>query len=177
MRGTFANIRLRNLLVPGSEGNVTVHFAERRADVDLRRVDEVPGREDAARRPRGRRVRHGLLARLGREGHDASRRARPSSRRASSASTARTSRAWASSRSSSRPARTRRPSASPAARRSRSRASPRASAPQEGHGHGDLRGRQEDDVHGPVRLDTPNEVDYYRHGGILTYVLRQLAAA
>src|SRR5450759_3853291 len=28
-----------------------------------------------------------------------------------------------------------------------------------------------------VRLDTPNEVDYYRHGGILTYVLRHLAAA
>ena len=28
-----------------------------------------------------------------------------------------------------------------------------------------------------ARLDTPNEVDYYRHGGILTYVLRQLAAA
>ncbi|MCC6133016.1 MAG: aconitate hydratase AcnA, partial [Acidobacteria bacterium] len=26
-----------------------------------------------------------------------------------------------------------------------------------------------------VRLDTPNEVDYYRHGGILQYVLRQLA--
>jgi len=27
MRGTFANIRLRNLLVPGSEGGVTVHFS------------------------------------------------------------------------------------------------------------------------------------------------------
>jgi aconitate hydratase len=27
------------------------------------------------------------------------------------------------------------------------------------------------------RLDTPNEVDYYRHGGILKFVLRQLAAA
>jgi aconitate hydratase len=26
------------------------------------------------------------------------------------------------------------------------------------------------------RLDTPNEVDYYRHGGILHFVLRQLAA-
>ncbi|HVO51797.1 MAG TPA: aconitate hydratase [Thermoanaerobaculia bacterium] len=26
MRGTFANIRLRNLLIPGSEGNVTIHF-------------------------------------------------------------------------------------------------------------------------------------------------------
>jgi uncharacterized OsmC-like protein len=26
-----------------------------------------------------------------------------------------------------------------------------------------------------VRIDTPNEVDYYRHGGILQYVLRKLA--
>ena len=26
-----------------------------------------------------------------------------------------------------------------------------------------------------VRLDTPVEVDYYRHGGILPYVLRDLA--
>jgi aconitate hydratase len=28
-----------------------------------------------------------------------------------------------------------------------------------------------------VRLDTPQEVEYYRHGGILHYVLRQLAAS
>jgi aconitate hydratase len=28
-----------------------------------------------------------------------------------------------------------------------------------------------------LRLDTPQEAAYYRHGGILTYVLRQLAAA
>jgi aconitate hydratase len=28
-----------------------------------------------------------------------------------------------------------------------------------------------------VRIDTPKEVDYYRHGGILPYVLRQLASA
>jgi aconitate hydratase len=27
-----------------------------------------------------------------------------------------------------------------------------------------------------VRIDTPKEADYYRHGGILQYVLRQLAA-
>jgi aconitate hydratase len=26
-----------------------------------------------------------------------------------------------------------------------------------------------------VRIDTPIEVDYYRHGGILPFVLRQLA--
>jgi len=28
-----------------------------------------------------------------------------------------------------------------------------------------------------VRIDTPKERDYYRHGGILQYVLRQLAGA
>jgi aconitate hydratase len=26
------------------------------------------------------------------------------------------------------------------------------------------------------RIDTPNEVDYYQHGGILQFVLRQLLA-
>jgi aconitate hydratase len=28
-----------------------------------------------------------------------------------------------------------------------------------------------------LRIDTPMEAEYYRHGGILPYVLRQLAAA
>jgi len=28
-----------------------------------------------------------------------------------------------------------------------------------------------------LRIDTPIEVDYYRHGGILPYVLRELVAA
>ena len=28
-----------------------------------------------------------------------------------------------------------------------------------------------------VRIDTPMEAEYYRHGGILAYVLRQLASA
>jgi aconitate hydratase len=28
-----------------------------------------------------------------------------------------------------------------------------------------------------VRIDTPNELDYFRHGGILPFVLRQLAKA
>jgi aconitate hydratase len=27
-----------------------------------------------------------------------------------------------------------------------------------------------------VRIDTPQEAEYYRHGGILPYVLRQLMA-
>jgi len=28
-----------------------------------------------------------------------------------------------------------------------------------------------------VRVDTPQEAEYYRHGGILPYVLRQIAGA
>jgi aconitate hydratase len=28
-----------------------------------------------------------------------------------------------------------------------------------------------------VRIDTPKELEYYQHGGILHYVLRQLAGA
>ncbi|MGO8759972.1 MAG: hypothetical protein ACLQG3_17785 [Terracidiphilus sp.] len=27
-----------------------------------------------------------------------------------------------------------------------------------------------------LRIDTPQEIEYYEHGGILQYVLRQLAA-
>ena len=39
VRGTFANVRLRNELVPGVEGGVTRYLPDRRADVDLRCVD------------------------------------------------------------------------------------------------------------------------------------------
>ena len=41
MRGTFANVRLRNKLVPQSEGGFTRHLPERRGDDDLRRVGEI----------------------------------------------------------------------------------------------------------------------------------------
>ncbi len=35
MRGTFANIRLRNQLAPGTEGGVTLHLARRRAEMSI----------------------------------------------------------------------------------------------------------------------------------------------
>ena len=35
-RGTFANIRLKNLLAPGTEGGVTKYLPDRRSHVDLR---------------------------------------------------------------------------------------------------------------------------------------------
>jgi aconitate hydratase len=34
-----------------------------------------------------------------------------------------------------------------------------------------------DEVAVTLRIDTPIEVDYYKHGGILPFVLRQLLAA
>jgi len=51
--------------------------------------------------------------------------------------------------------------------------SPEEEADRHGNGHGG----QEEAFTVTCRLDTPNEVDYYRHGGILHFVLRQLAAA
>ncbi len=71
MRGTFANIRLRNLLAPGTEGGVTVHVPSGEPHVDLRRRHALQGRGHAAGDPRRPRIRHRLLARLGRQGHDA----------------------------------------------------------------------------------------------------------
>ncbi len=74
MRGTFANIRLRNLMVPGVEGGVSIYLP----------TGEQMSIYDAAMRYKkdgtplviiaGPRVRHGFFARLGGEGHDAPRR-------------------------------------------------------------------------------------------------------
>ena len=44
VRGTFANIRLKNLLVPGSEGNVTLHFPSGEKTQRLRRRRALPRR-------------------------------------------------------------------------------------------------------------------------------------
>ncbi len=35
---------------------------------------------------------------------------------------------------------------------------------------------KKNEFHAMVRIDTPQEIEYYKHGGILQYVLRQLAA-
>ena len=74
MRGTFANIRLRNLLLPGHGGRRHGAHPERRVDVDIRRGHEIQGRGHAAHDPCGQGIRHRQFARLGGEGHDAARR-------------------------------------------------------------------------------------------------------
>ena len=69
MRGTFANIRIKNQMVPGVEGGVTIHYPSTAADADLRRGHALQGREGAARGVRRQGIRHRLLARLGGQGH------------------------------------------------------------------------------------------------------------
>ena len=181
MRGTFANIRIRNEMMRRAivEGGNTMHQPVGRAHVDLRRGDALPGGEACRWSSFARQgIRHRLVARLGGQGHQAARRARGRSPRASSASIARTWSAWACCRcvfeegtswqtlglkgdetvDDPRPRRdleaapdaARRDQASPTARTSR--------------------------VPLICRIDTLDELEYFRNGGILHYVLRQLAA-
>ena len=74
IRGTFANVRLRNLLVPGSEGTWTVHLPVGRGDDDLRGGRALSRGGRAARRHRRQGVRLGIVTRLGGEGAGAARR-------------------------------------------------------------------------------------------------------
>ena len=79
MRGTFANVRIKNLMLPRrrtarDEGGMTLH-QPRRADVDLRCRDEIhrAGHADGDLRA-ARNTAPAQLARLGRQGHAAARR-------------------------------------------------------------------------------------------------------
>ena len=100
MRGTFANVRLRNLLVPGVEGGFTRHLPERRDHDDLRRRDALPRPGSAAGAARRQGVRHRLLARLGGQGPAAARRARGDRRELRAHPSLQPGRAWASLRCS-----------------------------------------------------------------------------
>ena len=74
IRGTFANIRLRNQLAPGTEGGVTMHLPDGAADVHLRRVPAVHRRRHAADRAGRQGVRLRVVPGLGGQGHPAARR-------------------------------------------------------------------------------------------------------
>ena len=74
MRGTFANIRLKNEMVPGIEGGFTHHCAIGPGRADLRRGDALPQGAHAADPDRRQGIRHRQLARLGRQGRQPARR-------------------------------------------------------------------------------------------------------
>jgi aconitate hydratase len=175
MRGTFANIRLRNRLAPGTEGGITVHQPD----------GEQMSIFDAARRYAGESVPLIILA--GKEYGSGS------------------SRDWAAK--GPRLLGVRAVIAESYERIHRSNLVgmgilPLQFPPGESTGSLALSGRESFDIAGlpdglsetvevkataadgsrnvfeaRVRIDTPQEYEYYRHGGILHYVLRQLAAA
>ncbi|MFZ0008876.1 MAG: aconitate hydratase AcnA [Steroidobacteraceae bacterium] len=174
MRGTFANIRLRNLLVPGVEGGVTVHLPD----------GEQASIYDAAMRYRKERVP--LLVLAGREYGAGS------------------SRDWAAKGTMLLGVRA--VIAESFERIHRSNligmgVAPLQFLPGQNLASLKLSGREVFDIAGlstpdarevtvtatpdggssvqfkaRLRIDTPKEREYFRHGGILQYVLRQLAA-
>ena len=174
MRGTFANIRLRNLLAPGTEGGVTVHQP----------TGQQMSIYDAAMRYRDEAVP--LIVIAGKEYGSGS------------------SRDWAAkgprllgvraviAESYERIHRTNLvcmgilPLQFNAGETAQSLGlTGRKVFNVEGLGDGSarevrVRARAEDGsettFQARVRIDTPQEIEYYRHGGILHYVLRQLAA-
>jgi len=168
MRGTFANIRLRNLLAPGTEGGVTVHVP----------TGEPMSIYDAAMRYQADKVPAIVLA--GKEYGSGS------------------SRDWAAKGPALLGIRAAIAESYERIHRSNlvgmgilplqfaegeSAASLGLSGRELFHISGVVEGAREvivtaDDktFSAIVRIDTPKEWDYYRHGGILHYVLRQLAA-
>ena len=173
MRGTFSNVRLRNRAAPGTEGGFTTYFPTNEVmpiyDAAMQYQEAgIPSsswaERSTARAPRATGPPRGRACSA----------SAPSSPRASSASTARTWWAWACCRSSSSRAIRRRAWASRGGRPSTSRvwtrAKPKRCASQP-------RRRTAVRLSSLMRscaFDTPNEVAYYQHGGILQYVLRQL---
>jgi aconitate hydratase len=175
MRGTFANIRLRNQLVPGTEGGYTAHLPD----------GEKMSIYDAAMRYAAEKIP--LLVIAGKEYGSGS------------------SRDWAAK--GTKLLGVQAVLAESYERIHRSNligmgVLPLEFMPGESAGKLGLTGRETYDVHGidggrarevqitargedgkekkfraRVRIDTPKERDYYVHGGILHYVLRQLAAA
>jgi aconitase A len=175
MRGTFANIRLRNLMVPGVEGGVTLHLP----DGEQGSIYDIAMRYQRERTP--------LVVFAGREYGTGS------------------SRDWAAKGTMLLGVKA--VIAESFERIHRSNLIGMGVAPlQFLHGQGiaslGLTGRERIDITGlssgdasevmvtatppdgkprqftvRVRIDTPKEREYYRHGGILQFVLRQLAAA
>ncbi len=174
MRGTFANVRLRNLLAPGTEGGVTLHLPDGNAmsiyDAAMRYKEEgtplviIAGKEYGTGSSRDWAAKGTLLLGVRAvivESYERIHRSNligmgvlplqflPGENAASLGLTGREVYAI------------------------------------EGLDEGrasqvTVRAKREDGseivFHARVRIDTPQEIDYFRHGGILPYVLRQLAA-
>jgi aconitate hydratase len=173
VRGTFANIRLRNLLggaarEPLPEGGFTRYLADDRPSRCRSTTPRCATRRRACRWwCSAARSTVGLLARLGGQGHEAARRARRDRRELRA-------------HPPLEPGRHGRAAAAvPRGERRLARADRRGAAPLAAGERPALATVTADgrSFQARVRIDTPMEVEYYRHGGILQYVLRQLLAS
>ncbi|MCX7718711.1 MAG: aconitate hydratase AcnA [Candidatus Sumerlaeaceae bacterium] len=177
MRGTFANIRLRNLLAPGTEGGVTVHLPDGKQmsifDAAMKYRDEgvplivIAGREYGSGSSRDWAAKGpallGVRAVIA-ESYERIHRSNlvgmgilpceflPGETRETIGLTGREVFEFLGIADGMEPGK---------------RLTVRA--------HDETGGVKEFSV--KARIDTPNEVAYYRHGGILPYVLRQLLAS
>ena len=179
VRGTFANPRLRNALVGNVEGGMTRYLPDGTEmsifDAAMRYQRDGTPLVD----PRGPRVRFRLIARLGGQGTDAARspgghrglvRADPPQQPDRDGDPA-------ARVSSSRDPPFARPDGRGVVRHRgpRRAVAPRSVLSVRAAKPGDPSAVTEFEV--AVRIDTPDEAEYYRNGGILQYVLRQLRAA
>ena len=171
-RGTFANIRIRNLLAPGTEGGVTRYLGN---NVVMPIYDAAMKYKEPARRwsyLRGEEYGTGSARATGPPRGRCSSASKPSSPAASNGSTAAISSAWASCRwFANKPGK-----AGPHRRRNHSTSrSPRSIEPRSTIR---ITATKPDGTtvlfDAKVRIDTPVEMDYYRNGGILQTVLRKL---
>ncbi len=156
----------------------------RRADVDLRRGDALRRGRRAAARARRQGVRLGLLARLGGEGHATARRARRDRaelradppleprRHGRAAAAVRRRRERRVARAERRGGLLGRRH-----RRCRRRGAKTATARRPSRVRAEREDGEQVEFEARLRIDTPRESEYFRHGGILQYVLRKLLAA
>ena len=176
VRGTLANIRLRNQMAPGTEGGWTQHLPDGE-QMYIYDASCVPARGRAADDHRREGIRLGFFARLGGEGREVT--GREAVIAESFERIHRTNlvgmgvlplQFQSGDNAASLKLTGKEISRSPAsAQRSKGIRSPRSRRlAQDG---------KVTDFDVTVRVDTPQEVEYFRHGGILPFVLRQLAGA
>ncbi len=173
-RGTFANIRLKNLLCPGTEGGVTnylptgeqmsIYDAAMKYKEDGTPLVVLAGEEYGTGSSRDWAAKGTYL--LGHSG-----RHRQELRTDSPLEPGRHGRLAAGI------PRRGKPRAPGPRRHGNLRHQPRrlAQAAAGDRSHGDQGRRHDRPLHDACRIDTPVEVEYYRHGGILHKVLRDLA--
>ena len=149
--------------------------AGERGDDDLRRVDALSGGGRAAAGHRRQGVRLGIVARLGGEGHAAARR-QGRDRRELRADPPQQPRQHGRAAAVLQSRRERRVAEADRPGDLRHHRHGRYAAPvRRGDRPRHRRGRHGHGIQAIARIDTPEELVAFRHGGILPYVLRQLA--